>query len=65
VGKDTKELLRKTLYMDKKTEKALKKYIVMADEYNHDFRHEYEVVEAALKAFLPKECFNTEHLKKD
>ena len=59
MSKDTKELLRKTLYMKKDIDKALKKYIIMADEYNHDFKHEYEVVEAALKEFIPDECFKS------
>lgn len=57
MSKDTKELLRKTLYMSKDLDKALKKYIIMNDEYNHVFKYEYEVVEAALNAFIPKECF--------
>lgn len=57
MSKDTKELLRKTLYMEKDIDKALKKYIIMADEYDHDFKYEYEVVEAALKNFIPDECF--------
>ena len=59
MSKNTKELLRKTLYMEKDLDKALKKYIIMAEEYDHDFKHEYEVVEAALRAFIPDECFKS------
>ncbi|HHV30685.1 MAG TPA: hypothetical protein GXX73_14105 [Clostridium sp.] len=57
MNKSKKELLRKTLYMEKHIDKALKRFIIGADEYNHNYKHEYEVVEAALKAFIPEECF--------
>jgi len=54
----TKGLLRKTLYMEKDLNKALKRYLIMSEEYNHSFKYEYEVVEAALRQFIPESCFN-------